>query len=489
MNMNLKKITSFLSGALLLLPAVQVEAAPASGVLNRTVVFARFFDDPELDATRESYENMFIDMNSYFMAISNGKLDVRSHLYPRNTGVNTSFELDYCYYCYDSTWKGTYPNCKSTAITGKADINVAFVIGELAAKMEAAGEVPSAEELDGDGDGYVDNFVIVLRGAGRGTGKGIHSPHVGTVSETYTKQNGDIKINGKIIRDYTVTYERNTLETHSRFQLSQLGFPNLYPTMGSCARFVGMWDPMDGPKLVFPLAYNRMKYTSGTWIEEIPEITRAGQYSLAPATDGAAYRIASSDPSQFWVLEFRDASQPWEENIASTGLIIYRVNTAYTGVLARNSEIYVCRKDGTFTEYGNVADAPFSEAYGRVSFGPDSNPSPFLADGSEEDIPEITDIAIAGGKATFRVSKLAGVHAVGISDTWDARTEPYAPGMIQVEGDGIENLTLYSLTGQCVFALTGEISGQVDVSGLKSGVYVLRLSNGAGRIFTSKIIL
>lgn len=468
-------------------------SAATAGTLSRTVVFARFLDDPEFDTPRSDYEQMFNgaegSLKSYFNTISCGNLEVESYLFPANTGTNTSIELDYCYYCYDSSWRGTYPNCKSSTITGKNDINIAFIIKELAGKIEHSGALPSDDDLDSDGDGFVDNFVVVLRGAGRGTGKGIYTPHVGTVSSTYTNAHGDIRLGGRAIRNYTITYERNSLDTHARFQLNSLGFPNLYPAMGTSPRFTGMWDPMDGPWLSMPLTYIRMKYSGGEWIKDIPVVSEPGEYTLDASVTGNAFRMPSADPSQFWIVEYRDKLNEWESNIPESGLLIYRVNTALSGVSGKNSEIYVCRKDGTLTEHGNVSEAAFSDANGRVSFGPSCNPCPFLADGSKSDTPDISDIIIAGGKAKFRVNSVAaGIDAAVAGDVWRVCVNPSAPDVLQVCGNNIESVAVYDMAGACAISRAAADCSAIDISSLARGVYLVRLS-GNGNTLVRKIVV
>ena len=453
------------------------------GTQNRIVVFARFNDDPELDLPRSNFENMFNgedhSLKAYFKAISNGQLTVNSHLYPVNTEINSSFELKYCYYCYDNYWKGNYPNCKGSDITSASDINIAFIVKELADKLENAGNLPEASMLDNDNDGCVDNFVIVLRGAGRGAGKGIYTPHVGTISEVFTRAQGPILLKGKMIKNYTVTFERNSLETHCRFLLSYMGFPDLYCAQGATPRYVGTWDPMDGPRLSYPLVYNRMKYTDNSWISDIPEITQTGEYTLSPASHATnnAYKICSADPQQYWILEYRDNSIPWENNLPEKGLLIYRVNTKYSGVAGKNTEIYVYRKDGTLSISGNVAEAVFSDINGRTAFSPGTNPYPFFADGSIFKDLDISDINLRADKVSFRVNNVYTGIRNADAGGWNIYVSKDAPRTLCLGGEGIEEISIYDLSG-CQINTFKTIHGtEFDLSGLSSGIYIARLKN------------
>ncbi|GHV09867.1 hypothetical protein FACS1894162_1530 [Bacteroidia bacterium] len=431
-----------------------------SGTQNRIVVFARFNGDPDVDTPQSQFEAMFNaeegSLKSYFKAISNDKLTVQSLLYPQNTG-SRSFELKYCYYCYDNTWKGNYPNCKGSDITSLFDINIGFIIQDLASKLEVSESLPDASALDSDNDGCVDNFVIVFRGAGRGLGRGIYTPQTGSITSSFTSANGEIQIKGKTVKNYTITFERNSLETHCRFMLASLGFPVQYRNSKSLPRSVGAWDPMDGPLLSYPLVYNRMKYSNGNWIANIPAITETGVYSLSPANSAGnnAYKLVSSDPTQFWILEYRNRSAGWEENLPESGLLIYRVNTNYTGSITANPEVYLYRKDGTPTTAGEIQNAAFSNSNGRTVFDEQSNPYAFLSNGNISDEINISDITFNGEQMTFRVNKAHLNLSEIASEEWDVQVD--AEQNLHVRGEGVEQVLLFNLAGQNagVFILNG----------------------------------
>lgn len=450
-----------------------------TGNQNRIVVFARFNGDPEIDTPRNHFEAMFNgndhSLISYFKAISNDKLTVNSLLYPVNS---SSFELKYCYYCYDTSWKGSYPNCKGNDITSLYDINIGFIIRELATKLESSGNLPDAADMDIDNDGYVDNFVIVFRGAGRGPGKGVHTPQIGTVSTTFTNANGDILLNGKIIRNYTITYERNSLETHCRFLLSYMGFPNQYRNLKTLPRATGQWDPMDGPLLSYPLVYNRVKYTNGNWIDNIPQITETGIYSLNSANNPTnnAYKLLSSTGNEFWVLEYRDKNVSWDSPIPESGLIIYRVNPVYNGSIGANAEIYLYRKDGSPAVSGDIADAPFSNLNSRMVFNSGSNPFAFMSDGSTSYDINISDIAFDGNKISFSVNKVyVGTNNL-LTEAWKVYPSVSSATVLNVEGDGVEKLSIYNTSGQLLAVYDVRTEKTIQLSQSLNGIIIAKLS-------------
>ena len=461
-----------------------------SGSPNRIVVFARFNGDAEMDTPRSYFEDMFNgetnSLRAYFKSVSNNKLIINSLMFPVDQG---SYEMKYPYFCYDSSWKGSYPVCKGNDITSLYDINIGFILKELSAKITNSGNVPDASALDVNNDGYVDNFVIVFRGAGRGPGKGIYTPQTGTVSTTFTTTNGEITLNGKIIKNYTITYERNSLDTHCRFLLSSLGFPAQYRNLKSLPRSTGQWDPMDGPLLSLPLVYNRMKYSQSTWIENIPQITEPGVYTLSEAghADNNAYKILSSNANEFWVLEYRDKTNTWDKAIPESGLIIYRVNSTFSGSVGANAEIYLYRKNGTPTVSGDIADAPFSDNNGRTTFNNLSNPYSFLTDGTISDDVDISDIRFQGDKMTFKVNKvIAGVENL-VSDSWKVFANHPAK-TISVTGEGASALTLSDMQGRLIGSYNLSKGKDIDTSSFVPGIYIARLS-GISEYKVFKVII
>jgi M6 family metalloprotease-like protein len=455
------------------------------GSQNRIVVFARFNGDPDIDTPRTNYESMFNgetnSLKSYFKAISNDKLTINSLLYPQNTATGNSYELKFCYFCYDTSWKGSYPNCKGSEITSLYDINIGFIIKDLAAKLNASGELPDASVLDSDNDGIIDNFVIVFRGAARGIGKGIYTPQIGEVSSIFTNTNGIIQVAGKTIKKYTITYERNSLETHCRFLLSSLGFPVQYRNTNTQPRSVGAWDPMDGPQLSYPLVYNRMKYTKSNWISAIPQISAPGTYSLSSANNGTnnAYKILSSNPKQYWVLEYRNKSVTWDTNLPESGLIIYRVNENYTGSVNSNSEVYLYRKDGSSTVFGDILNAPFSDLNGRTAFNSTTNPISFFTDGTVSNDIDVSDIKFDNGLVSFKVNTVIMDVKTANYNEWSLFVEPSSRTML-LRGEGIKDLTVYSVSGSLVVKSTVQGVSSVQLPNLKPGIYLATLKGELG---------
>jgi len=457
---------------------IKAQSDLMTGDLNRIVVFARFNGDPEFDESRSYYDNFFngsvSSVQSYFNAISNGKLTVNSLIFPVGSSISTSFELKYCFFCYETDWAKDFPICKGSDISSLTDISIGFIIKDLVLKIGTT--IDAGTDIDKNNDGIVDNFVIVLRGSGRGLNQGVYSPQNGAISDRYTNTNGLITLNGKTVKNYTIVYERNSLSTHCRFLLNSLGFPYLYRPRTLYPRPVGIWDPMDGPELSYPLVYNRWKYSAGKWIDNIPVIDRAGTYTLnsSDKAENNAYRINSPDPNEFYVLEYRNNSTLYEHSLPESGMIVYRVNSLQSGSVNEIPENYIFRKNGTVTVPGDLQLALFSNLNGRNNFNSSTNPAPFSSMGISQDI-SLSNITIEGTTLTFNVDNLpTSINPIN-KDDLQVYPNPTS-GIIHFNGD-FEQVTLTDITGKRLFVgnLLMERTQTFDMSNYGAGIYILEL--------------
>ena len=92
---------------------------------------------------------------------------------------------------------------------------------------------------------------------------------------------------------------------------------------------VGVWDLMSD-NLSVPQsmsAYTKYKYCK--WIDEIPEISQPGTYTLHPLTgdrkDNIAYKICPTGSDQYFIVEYRK-KEGFDVGIPDSGLLIYRVD-------------------------------------------------------------------------------------------------------------------------------------------------------------------
>ena len=460
-----------------------------TGELNRLVVMARFADGLSFEHDREYYEAFFngsdeASFQSYVKAISNNRLTVNSDIYP--ISGEEPYALKYCFYCYDSSTAKDFPSCKGTDISaGYTDVSIGFVLNELIEKM---GDI-DVSSYDKDNDGYIDDFVILLSGNGVGKNKGIQSAHVGVVSDRFISVHGEPTIGDKKIGQYTVLYERNSIDTHCRFFLEHHGFPYLYRSSDFLPRPVGQWDVMDGPLLTYPLVYTRWKYSQGAWVDDIPLLQPNGSYMLnsSDKSSGIAYKIATANPHEYFVMEYRNNRMPYNRHLPSSGLLIYRVNDTITGSLTDVPEIYVFRKDGTIDMTGDLSAAALSSVSVSPVFNESTNPYPFMADGKSVDISLFDIEEQADGTLAFRTGEFASTKRVTIDDAWSVYPNP-ATDYFCVSGEWTY-LRLWTTDGRAVLNSRrwDEIT-TIDVGSLPKGIYLLELIRDSGNVITKVVI-
>jgi hypothetical protein len=207
----------------------------------------------------------------------------------------------------------------------------------------------------------------------------------------------------------------------------------------------------------------KMKY--GHWIDEIPEITQAGTYTLNPISSSTptnvAYKIQSSDPNQYYVLEYRDNTSLFETGLPGSGLLVYRIDTRYEGNEPYDpsngiyDEIYIFRPNGSSAQDGDLDNAYFSSNVGRTEFNSSTSAYPFFTGGSPDYNFSIYNITSAGSTISFSygtssdcsapTNLVATVEDNNLTLSWDAVTNAVSYNIYR-NGNLIENIsgTTYS---------------------------------------------
>jgi len=374
-----------------------------TGTINNIVVFIRFDDQPEFTSNISTYDNAFNSTTSssmleYFKETSGTQLDITTSFFPAPSGsvvvsYKDSHPRDY-YRVYSATNTIGYSTAEGEAERTSREMTL-LKDATLAVKSEIEA---TGLDFDNDNNGQIDNVCFIIQGAVEAWAD-LLWPHMWALY-TYNVQVAGARVynfNFQLSNSFGVSVLCHEM-SHS------LGFPDLYRYTDKTINPVGQWDVMasntNPPQ--YSSAYTKMKY--GHWFSSIPVISTPGTYSLAPlSTDPfASYKILSpNSSSEFFVLEYRQASGRFEQALPGSGLIIYRVNTNAGG----NSggppdEVYVYRPDGTTTVNGTINQAYFSSGAGRTSFTATSNPSCFLSNGGPGGI-EITNIGAAGETISF----------------------------------------------------------------------------------------
>jgi M6 family metalloprotease-like protein len=420
------------------------DGLPNHGTLNNLSIFIRFSDDDEFTNTYSSIDNMFNDetenavsMRTYFRAASYGAIEIPTYFYP---GHDEETIIS-----YQDTYPRSYfqPYDATTNTNGYQDDDDRrereFSLLERAVNyINTNYPVPTNLNIDYNNDGYVDNVCFIVRGT-TGAWSSLLWPH------KWSLYDRTVRINGK--RVYTFNFQ--LADASSYFNTSvmchemnhSLGAPDLYHYYhGENLSPVGGWDLMEN-NATPPQhcgAYMKMKY--GHWVDEIPEITQAGTYTLNPVSSATptniAYKIQSEDPDQYYVLEYRDNTSLFETALPGSGLLVYRIDTRFDGNASYDpdngvyDEVYLFRPGGSASVNGNLSIAHFSSNVGRDEFSSTTSAYPFFTDGTIDNNFRIYDITSAGSTISFTYGTssecdppthlVASVEDDDVTLSWDA---------------------------------------------------------------------
>ena len=241
----------------------------------------------------------------------------------------------------------------------------------------------SEEQLDYDGDGVIDNLMLVLP----------DEPSNSNTSGRMNTYQGSASIGGKQIGNYTVIPEYDAYKSNIKKSgviihefLHTLGCADLYwggATGGEVP--VGFWDMMatGDAGLPYPLAYTR---SHDLGLFRIPEI-RTSQtdyriYAASAATSATKDQqavILKTDryADEFFVVEYRKPGTDYDSYMQGSGLVIYRVKEGRRGNMQGPPfGIYVFRQGDSMLDGHEKADYEllkssswFSQESGRTTFG------------------------------------------------------------------------------------------------------------------------
>ncbi len=498
------------------LPYMAGEGAktPPVGTINNLVVFVRFKDQAEFpdssakfDRTFNSAASGYNSLRNYFQEASYGATMVSTTFYPIPGTFVISFQdtFNRSYYCpYDAS---TNPEGYTGGNNGA--MRTAREHALLRSAVNAiASQVPAGLDIDADGDGRVDNVCFVVRGPTTAWATLLWS-------HRWALYSYNVQINGKRVWDYNFQMETQFSTAVLCHEMGHsFGYPDLYHyNYGTSLSPTGIWDVMcstpDPP--THSSSYLKFRYTG--WRGAIPEITAPGTYWLKPLASGAsgtAYRIASPFSSaEYFVLEYRRKTGTFEGSVPGSGLLVYRVNGAFSGQGNASynpaggvyDELYLYRLNGDSTVNGTLNSAHFSSATGRTRINDTTATRCFLHDGTPGGI-RISDIGPAGDSIQFTVTSLTGVAGGPVRPSLRGTASvSFAPNPLRDAGRfslnlpaaGRARIAVYSVTGQLVRVVTdGEMAAGRQGMGwdgrddrgrrVSSGVYFYRASLGGEEI-------
>lgn len=384
------------------------------GTMNNIVIFIRFADDGELTNSFSFVYNLFnendekVSMQTYFDEVSYQQINIHTTFYPEPNGdVIVSYQDTQNRNYFEPYNAVTNPNGYKNDTERKSREHT--LLKNAVDYINANNMIPSDLNVDYNNDGLVDNVCFVVKG-GCGAWNDLLWPHKWQLS------NYDVRINGKRVwvfnfqlADGGESYFGTSTMCHEMNH--SLGAPDLYHyNYGKDLKPVGKWDLMESNATPPQHMGAYMKYRYGNWIDDIPEITSSGVYTLHDISSSTnnCYKIASSVAGQFYVLEYR--RKDVEPAIPGSGLLIYRINSAAGGSGNKNyngttifDEVYIYRPNGNPNENGSLLYAHFNAGCGRTSFDAHTNPNSYMINGALDDEISIYDISEAGETISFRV--------------------------------------------------------------------------------------
>ena len=318
----------------------------------------------ELFGVDESYPK---SLKQYIKAISYGQMEVENVIPQYDSGDHKVTP------CQLSMLSSEY----SDGIEGDEKLINQLVL-EYGNQLDLSGE-----ELDCDGDGKIDNLMLVLP----------DEPANSNTSGRMNTYQGSASIGGKQIGNYTVIPEYDAYKSSIKKSgviihefLHTLGCSDLYwggATGGEVP--VGFWDMMatGDAGLPYPLAYTR---SHDLGLFRIPEI-RTSQtdyriYAASAATSATKDQqavILKTDryADEFFVVEYRKPGTDYDSYMQGSGLVIYRVKEGRRGNMQGPPfGIYVFRQGDSMLDGHEKADYEllkssswFSQESGRTTFG------------------------------------------------------------------------------------------------------------------------
>lgn len=190
---------------------------------------------------------------------------------------------------------------------------------------------------DGDSNGYIDVIYIIYAGYGafEGNSSDQIDPHTWDVSSKKIKA-GDLKVGTYCCSPY---YYGETGDTLTPIGIichemgHALGLYDMYDVNGDVEGTAeALWGTLS---LMDKGNYNNGGRTPPylnavereiLGIADVETITLPGSYYLTPIDiAGKAFRISTSDPDEYFLIEYRDGSG-WDRYIGGSGLLVYHVD-------------------------------------------------------------------------------------------------------------------------------------------------------------------
>jgi M6 family metalloprotease-like protein len=431
------------------------------GQLNSLVVLVRFNDqlsEPNV-FTQTQLDSRFNlatgpSLNHYYNEVSNAQLNIDSFIYPSVppgqalTWATIDQPRAYFSPYHEVTNPIGYLNT-DTYNQGAARKRELFTF----ALNYLDTMVPTDIDLDSDNDGAVDGVTLIVKGAPDSWGE-VLWPTASSSSASFGS------INGLPVHRVILNLE-NLLSVNvvCHEMGHQIGAPDFYHYTEvepwASIKPTHLWEMMSNNAGHW-LTHNKMKY--GQWFSEIPQIplTPTPTTYTLPAIDTSpysSYKVQSSVPGQYYVLEYRRQSGLYESQIPGTGLIVYRIIEGVHGNAGGPpDEVYIFRPGDSVTTNGNPLQAHLSSQSGRTNLISGSNHQPWLWADTLSVIPGNLVVSNVGASGADQISfelslnTADGVYWTGTQGTSWHNPANWTSGAVPTANDDVvipANLSTY----------------------------------------------
>lgn len=390
------------------------------------VLFVRFADDPEIATPLSIFQSMFTDsahsVAHFFETFSYGQIHFNTVYAMQNEGNRIVSYVDshprgyFKPYSEENPMGYTAPNPLIGISRREAEL-----IARAVRYVDSLGLVGPDQELDGDGNGTVDNLSVIVQGNVEGWAE-LLWPHM----EFFPHDSVPVPatINGKRIDAFNFEFEGSgptyfSVRTFCHEMCHSIGLPDLYHYNLHTRVIPVPYDIMGGTN-VQPSAIYKHKFLHLTG--DPVRIVQDGTYTISSngshAENNLYYIPSAIDTNQWYTIEYRYTGDPFEQGLPCDGLVIGRwQDTSSCTILWGGNAFYdfavvpntywVFRPGSTIDSIdGNRMKALFSSFFGNTEFGPDTDPHPYLADGTPEGSFRIYGITPNGSTCTFSVQFL-----------------------------------------------------------------------------------
>ena len=463
--------------------------APHTGVLNNIVIFVSFKDATVFSKARSVYDSRLNSLTSssgsvrdYYLEVSYNNLDIRSHLYPeaestaKNVGYVDFHERGF-YRPYNAT-TNTIGYRTQDEYTRREHNLVANAVSAMRSAIE---EDFTPEELDADNDGLIDNICFIVQGNSDGWSDLLWA-------HRWMLYTNEAYIHGKRVYDYVFQPENQVVtKTLCHEMFHALGAPDLYHYDERYTNLdpIGDWGLMHSGWCHMG-AYMKWRYAGQKWMPDMPLITSSGTYELSPLSqEPSCFKVNSTNPNEYYVLEYRFKEGKYEKNLSRSGLLVYRINTTVTQG-NRNGppdEVYIYRPFGSLVDNGNIEEAAFLPSKGAVMTDK-TFPKPFLSDNSDGGL-RITNLVLTNGKLSFDIE----ITTTGLADPTQQKELRLTvrDKVLYIEGfEVVDAINVYDVNGR--LCLTNTSSETLSLYTLPAGMYIVNVIVN-GHNHQEKIIL